>query len=70
VEYPNDPAAALMFNHVLSIAAFGIVAFVVMFAHPVSHGGRAAERLTAASGGAVTAKAAAGDAPAHLAASK
>jgi hypothetical protein len=39
--------AALMFNHVLSIAAFGFVAFVLMFMHPASHAAREAAQHSA-----------------------
>lgn len=55
-----------MFNHVPSMAAFGVVAFV----HPASHAGRAAGHQAAAHGSVVIAKAAPTDAPAHVAARK
>jgi hypothetical protein len=57
-----------MFNHAMFVAAFGIVAFVIVFVHPPSHAGRAAVQQAAAHTS-VAAGAAAADAP-RLAASK
>jgi hypothetical protein len=59
VEYP----ATLMFNHVLSIAAFGFIAFVLVFMHPASHAAREAAQQTAR-------QEAADRMPPHLAASR
>jgi hypothetical protein len=59
-----------MFNHAMSIAAFGFVAFVLVFMHPGSRASRAAMQQAAAHGGVVTAKVAAADASSRLAASK
>lgn len=48
LEYnPRLPAAALMVNHVLAVAAFGFVAVVVIFVHPASHADRAARQAAA-----------------------
>jgi biotin transporter BioY len=52
-------AAAQMFNHFLSIAAFGFVAFLIVFVHPTSQASRTAARQTAAGGMVVTANVAA-----------
>jgi hypothetical protein len=61
----------VLFNHVLSLAAaFGFVAFVLVFVHPASHAGRAAVHQTSA-GSAVAAIAASdADVRSHLAATK
>jgi hypothetical protein len=59
-----------MFNHVLSIAAFGFVAFVLLFVHPVSPDGGAAMHQMAAGGKITPAIIAAADVHPHLAASK
>jgi hypothetical protein len=61
----------VLFNHVLSLAAaFGFVAFVLVFVHPASHAGRAAVHQTSA--GSAVAAIAASDAGvrSHLAATK
>jgi hypothetical protein len=39
-----------MFNHVLSIAAFGVVAFVLVFVHPGLQAGRAIAQQADAAG--------------------
>ena len=39
-----------MFNHILSIAAFGVVAFVLVFVHPGPHAGRAIAQQADATG--------------------
>jgi hypothetical protein len=64
-----------MFNHVLSIAAFGFVAFVLLFMHPVSQASRAVAHQVAAGGTMTPAIVApaivtAADMRPHLAASK
>jgi hypothetical protein len=62
VTYPSE--SALMFYHVLPIAAPAFIAFILAFAHPASHARRGAVQQTAAHGGAAT------GAPPYLAASK
>jgi hypothetical protein len=57
-----------MFNHAMYVAAFGIVAYVLVFVHPASPAGRASVQQAAAHTS-VAAGAAAADAP-SLAASK
>jgi hypothetical protein len=57
-----------MFNHILSIAAFGVVAFVLVFVHPGPHAGRAVA-LQADAAGKVAAAGVAAPRP-RLAASK
>jgi hypothetical protein len=59
-----------MLNHVLSIAAFGFVAFLLVFVHPVSQASRAAARQAAAGGMIVTANVVAAVMRSRLAASK
>ena len=39
-----------MFNHVLSVAAFGVVAFGLVFVHPGPHAGRAIAQQADAAG--------------------
>jgi len=39
-----------MFNHVLSIAAFGVAAFVLVFVHPGPHAGRVIAQQADAAG--------------------
>jgi hypothetical protein len=57
-----------MFNYAMSIAAFGFVAFVLGFVHPVPlAGGAVAHQMSA---GSEVAVAAAGGVRPHLAASK
>jgi hypothetical protein len=59
-----------MFNHVLSIAAFGFVAFLLVFVHPASQASRTAARQAAAGGMIVTADVAAAIMRSRLAASE
>jgi hypothetical protein len=57
-----------MFNKILSIGAFGLVVFVLVFMHPAPHAGPAAAQHADAPGGSAPAPAA--PASARLAASK
>jgi len=59
-----------MFNHVLSIAAFGFLAFLLVFVHPPSQASRTAGQQAAAGGMIVTANVAAAIMRSRLAASK
>jgi hypothetical protein len=59
-----------MFNYAMSVAAFGFVAFVLVFVHPASQTGRATAQQTGAGGHVATADPAVAGVRSHLAASK
>jgi hypothetical protein len=59
-----------MLNHALAVAAFGFVAFVLLFVHPVSQASRAAAHQVAAAGETATVNAVPADTRPRLAASK
>jgi len=59
-----------MFNHLPSIAAFGFVAFLLVFVHPASQASRTAARQAAAGDMIVAASLAAAIMRSRLAASK
>jgi hypothetical protein len=59
-----------MFNHLPSIAAFGFVAFLLVFVHPASQASRTATRQAAAGGMIVAANVVAAVMRSRLAASK
>jgi hypothetical protein len=59
-----------MLNYVLSVAAFGLVAFVLVFVHPASQASRAAASEMAAASNIATANAVPADMRPRLAASK
>ncbi len=70
MENPGDPGSDPMFNYAISLAAFGFVAFVLVFVHPASQASRADAQQAAAAAELPIAEVAAVELRSRLAASK